>query len=94
MIIIIWLLQIILVPLTAPLCIGIIKKLKAKLQNRKGASVFQPYQDLWKLFHKGEVISQDASWIFQYTPIIIFSVTIIVGASLPLFASFVLMLLL
>lgn len=83
-----WVVQFIFVPLASPLCIGIIRKIKARLQNRQGASLFQPYQDLWKLFHKDEIISHDASWIFRFAPFIVFSVTIIVGASIPLFASF------
>ncbi|MEK7529509.1 MAG: NADH-quinone oxidoreductase subunit H [Patescibacteria group bacterium] len=83
-----WLMQILVVPALSPLCIGIIKSIKAKLQNRVGASVFQPYRDLWKLLHKDEVVSRDASWIFLYAPYIVFAVTIVVGASIPLFASF------
>ena len=84
----IWIIQLILVPLISPLCVGIIRKIKAKMQNRRGAGIFQPYMDLWKLLHKDEIISKDASWIFSYAPFIIFTVTIIVGASIPLFTSF------
>ena len=73
----------------SPLCVGIIRKIKAKLQNRKGASIFQPYNDLKKLFNKDEVISKDASWVFRYAPFVIFSVTIFVGMSVPIFMSFV-----
>jgi formate hydrogenlyase subunit 4 len=87
MTIIIWILQIIFIPLLSPLCIGIIRKIKAKLQNRQGAGVFQPYRDLWKLMHKDEVISRDASWIFKCAPFIIFAVTIVIGVSIPLFTS-------
>lgn len=88
MTIFIWVLQFIFVPAISPLCIGMIKKIKAVLQNRQGADIFQPYKDLWKLLHKDEIISKDASWIFRYAPFIIFAVTIIVGASIPIFASF------
>lgn len=83
-----WILQLIFVPVVSPLAIGVIKKIKAKFQNRQGASVLQPYRDLWKLMHKDEVISSDASWIFRHTPFIMFAITIVVGASIPLFASF------
>ncbi len=86
--ILIWLIQLIFVPVISPLCIGVIRKIKAKLQNRQGSNIFQPYRDLWKLFHKDEIISNDASWIFKYAPAIVFAVTLIVGASIPLFASF------
>lgn len=83
--IIIWIIQLILVPVLSPLGIGLIKKTKARLQNRQGASIFQPYKDLWKLLHKDETISTDASWIFKFAPLCIFAVTIVVGASIPLF---------
>ncbi len=76
--------QWLLVPLLSPFCIGLTRKVKAKLQNRQGASCFQPYRDLWKLFHKDEIISNDASFIFRFAPIIIFAVTLLVGGSIPL----------
>jgi formate hydrogenlyase subunit 4 len=79
--------QLILVPVVSPLFIGVVRKMKAHFQNRVGASIFQPYSDLRKLFRKDEIISEDASWIFRFAPYIIFSVTIIVGASIPLFAT-------
>jgi len=88
MTIFIWTIQCIFIPVVSPLCVGIIKKIKARLQNREGASIFQPYKDLWKLLHKDEVISRDASWIFHSAPFIVFAVTIVVGASIPLFGSF------
>ncbi len=81
-----WLIiQFMFVPAFSPLGIGVIRKIKAKFQNRRGASVFQPYRDLWKLFHKDEVITADASWITMAAPFIIFAVTVTVGASIPLF---------
>jgi formate hydrogenlyase subunit 4 len=77
-------LQLVLVPIASPLIVGIIRKIKSKLQNRIGASIFQPYRDLRKLFQKDEVISKDASWIFLFAPYVIFTVTLVVGASIPL----------
>ena len=84
----IWIVQLLCVPALSPLCIGVIKKIKAKLQNRVGASIVQPYRDLWKLLHKDEIVSRDASWIFKAAPFIIYAVTLVAGASIPLFASF------
>lgn len=88
MLILTWIIQILLVPVLSPLFVGIIKKIKAKFQNRRGASIFQPYSDIWKLLHKDEVISSDASWVFRFAPYIVFAATIVVGAGIPLFASF------
>lgn len=82
-----FLLHIILVPLLSPLGVGIIRKIKAKLQNRRGASIVQPYKDLWKLLHKDETISSDASWIFKFAPYIVFTVTLAAAAGIPLFLS-------
>ncbi|MEK9130082.1 MAG: NADH-quinone oxidoreductase subunit H [Patescibacteria group bacterium] len=83
-----WALQLIFVPLVSPFFIGVVRKIKAKLQNRQGASIFQVYRDLWKMMRKDEVISSDASWVFRQAPFIIFAVTIISGLSIPIFASF------
>lgn len=76
--------QLLFVPAFAPLFIGLTRKVKAKFQNREGASVWQPYYDLFKLFHKDEIISHDASWVFRFAPYIVFAVTLAIGASLPL----------
>lgn len=80
---IIFLLKLMLLPLLAPMSVGIIRKVKAYTQNRQGASIVQPYFDLWKLFHKDEVIAKDASWIFMWSPYIIFTITIILFAGIP-----------
>lgn len=84
---VLWLIQILLVPALAPLGVGVINKLKAKMQNRVGASIFQPYRNLKKLFHKDEVISKDASWVFRIAPFIVFGVVLVVAASIPLFTT-------
>lgn len=75
--------KILFVPIVSPLCIGIIRKVKAFMQNREGASVLQPYRDLSKLFNKDEVISPTASWIFLYTPYLLFAITLVITSGLP-----------
>lgn len=79
--------QIIFIPVVAPLCVGIIRLIKARLQNRCGASPFQPYRDVWKLMHKDEIISKDASWIFRFAPYLLCAVTLFVGYNTPLITS-------
>lgn len=74
-------------PLLSPLLIGVVRKIKARMQNRQGASVFQPYLDLWKLFRKDETVSKDASWITAFAPYIVFTATLIIGASIPILGS-------
>jgi len=41
-----------LVLLLAPLLTGFVRKIKARLVRRKGASIFQPYRDLLRLLRK------------------------------------------
>lgn len=53
------------------------------MQNRVGAGIFQPYRNLWKLFQKDEVISEDASWIFRFSPYLIFALTLVIGSGVP-----------
>ena len=71
----------------APLIVGLIRKVKARLQCRRGASVFQPYADLVKLFRKQPVVSSTTSWIFTATPYILFASTLAAGLLVPVFIS-------
>ena len=79
--------QIIAVPAISPLLIGVIRKIKALMQNRVGADVWQPYRDLRKLFQKDEIISNEASWVTRYFPYLIFAITVLLGAAVPLVTS-------
>lgn len=76
--------QVVFVPAISPLMVGCIRKVKAMMQNRRGAGVLQPYRDLWKLFHKDEVISTDASWVFRFAPFLVFGVTLVIALGLPI----------
>lgn len=69
----------------APLLTGIMRKVKAITQKRIGSSIFQPYYDVLKLMRKNEVISEEASWIFRFSPWIIFSSTLTIAFFIPIF---------
>ena len=71
----------------SPFIVGLIRKVKARLQLRRGASVFQPYADLAKLFRKQPVVSTTTSWIFTATPYIVFASTLAAGLLVPVFVS-------
>ncbi len=70
----------------APLLTGWVKWIKCKLQSRRGPSPWQPYRDLFKLFKKEVVLSETASPIFRMAPYIVFSVTLLAGSVIPIFA--------
>ncbi|MBI3603941.1 MAG: NADH-quinone oxidoreductase subunit H [Nitrospirae bacterium] len=71
----------------SPFIVGLIRKVKARLQCRRGASVLQPYADLAKLFRKEPVVSTTTSWIFVATPYILFASTLAAGLLVPVFVS-------
>ena len=77
-------LQTLLLLALAPFVSGCIKNWKAKLQNRRGPRVWQPYLDLAKFLRKDMVISEHASWIFRVMPYILFLSTLLAGLMLPL----------
>ena len=71
----------------SPFIVGLIRKVKARLQLRRGATVFQSYRDLAKLFRKQPVVSTTTSWIFSVTPYLLFATTLAAGLLVPVFAS-------
>ncbi|ULA60869.1 MAG: Formate hydrogenlyase subunit 4 [Nitrospira sp.] len=71
----------------APFIVGVIRKVKARLQCRRGAGLLQPYADLAKLFRKQPVRSSTTSWIFTAAPYIVFASTVAAGLLMPVFLS-------
>ena len=72
--------------LLAPFMVGWVRLVKARLQNRRGAGPLQPYRDIRKLFAKEAVVAENASWIFRFTPYLVFGVTVLAGAIVPILA--------
>ncbi len=72
----------------APLYSGVLSRFKEVVQSKRGPSIFQPYRDLWKLFHKDEVISSETTWIFRVTPYLVFVIPIFVTALIPVLTDY------
>lgn len=71
--------------ISAPLLTGIVKWVKCQLQNRTAPSIWQPYLNLSKLFRKEILIATTTSSLFRLIPFVIFSITIVISATIPLF---------
>lgn len=82
------LIQILFVLVFAPLYSGVLSRLKEIVQSKRGPSIFQPYRDLWKLFHKDEVISSETTWIFRVTPYLVFVTPIFVTVLIPVLTDY------
>jgi formate hydrogenlyase subunit 4 len=78
------LVQLALLLLLAPLVTGVIRTMKARLQVRRGPGILQPYQDMLKLFRKGMVMPETASWLFSATPFVVFTATTIAALMVPM----------
>ena len=79
--------QMALVLAAAPLLTGFVRKVKARLQRRRGASVIQPYRDIMRLLRKEVVLAHNASWLFRAAPYLIFAATWVAAAFVPTFGT-------
>jgi formate hydrogenlyase subunit 4 len=71
----------------APGLVGFVRWWKARLQGRRGAPPWLAYYDLRKLFGKEVIVSKNASWLFRFTPYVVFSSTLAVTLLIPLVAA-------
>ncbi len=81
-------LQVLTVLVLSPLIGGVLNRLKEIVQAKRGPSVLQPYRDLWKLFHKDEVVSEDSSWIFRAAPYVVFIAPLFVTLLIPVLTAY------
>ena len=77
--------QMLLVLLVAPLFVGFVRKMKARLLRRQGPPLIQPYLDLVRLTRKEVVLAENASWLFRVTPYLIFAATWVAASLVPTF---------
>ena len=80
--------QILFVLALAPLYSGVLSRFKEIVQSRRGPSILQPYRDLWKLFHKDQILSEETSWIYRFTPYLVFVIPIFVTILIPVLTNF------
>ncbi len=77
--------QVVALLVAAPLLSGIIKNAKARMQNRRGPYIFQPYRDFLKWLRKDTVLSPTVSWIFKIAPYVYFAAAVSGAALVPIF---------
>ena len=67
----------------APLIAGIINKVKAFLQKRKGASILQEYFDLWKWWRRETILTPYTSLIFILAPVVYLLTSLLAAGMVP-----------
>jgi formate hydrogenlyase subunit 4 len=80
--------QVLAVLLLAPLLQGIILQFEERVQRAQGPGIFQPYRDLWKLFHKQIVVPNTASWLYWAAPIVAFTAMMTVPILIPVLTNY------
>ena len=75
--------QTLVVAAAAPLLVGLIRTLKARLVGRRGPYPWQPYADLVKLLQKEAVVSETTSWVFAVTPYVLAATMLVAAAVVP-----------
>jgi formate hydrogenlyase subunit 4 len=80
--------QVLTVLALAPLLQGVILQWEERIQRARGPGIFQPYRDLWKLFHKQGVVPETASFIYWIAPVVAFTCMLTVPILIPVLTNF------
>ncbi|MCI2975277.1 MAG: NADH-quinone oxidoreductase subunit H [Ferrimicrobium sp.] len=80
--------QVLTIVLLSPLIHGFIVFAEERVQGNRGPSILQPYRDLWKLFHKEQLVPTSASFLFWLTPVVAFVAMMIVPMLIPVLTNF------
>jgi len=81
-------LQVVTIAGAAPAVAGVIARVEARLQGRRGPRIFQPYYDLAKLFRKEALAPEGASWVFLAAPVAAFTCYLTVPLLIPVLTTF------
>ncbi len=76
--------QVAAVALGGPLLLGLMRKVRSRLEGRVGASIHQPLLDLRKLFAKQRMRPRESSWVFGAGPVVLVATVVAVTAVSPL----------
>ncbi|MHB1208798.1 MAG: respiratory chain complex I subunit 1 family protein [Acidimicrobiales bacterium] len=77
-------LQVALLALGGPLLLGLMDKLRARAEGRRGASVLQPLRDIRKLMTKERLHTHFSSAVLPLAPIVLLVATVVATAITPL----------
>ncbi|WP_433172550.1 respiratory chain complex I subunit 1 family protein [Actinoallomurus sp. CA-150999] len=76
--------QALLTVVVAPLLIGWMRLVRARMEGRAGAGIGQPWRDLRKLARKEPISPADAGWLFVAAPPVLVASSLLIAAIVPL----------
>lgn len=71
----------------APLVLGLMRQVRARLEGRCGAGILQPWRDLRKQLRKQQVTPDGTTWVFRAAPVLLAATTLLIAAIVPLAAT-------
>lgn len=80
--------QVLTVLIGAPWVSGVIARVEARLQGRRGPRILQPYDDLAKLFGKESLAPDGSSWLFLAAPMMAFGAYLTVPMLIPVLTTY------
>jgi formate hydrogenlyase subunit 4 len=81
-------LQVLTVLLAGPGITGVIARIEARLQGRRGPRVLQPYYDIAKLFGKEALAPVGSNWVFLAAPLVAMTCYLTVPLLIPVLTTF------
>ena len=76
-------LEVVVAVAAAPAFLGWLNQCRAWLQNRRAPSLWLPYRNLHKLFHKEALIAESASPLFRIAPYVVFGTMVVAAGIIP-----------
>lgn len=71
--------------LSAPLFSGISRFIRARIQSRRGAGIFQDYRDIAKLMKRQNILPDNAGMVSKIMPYVLIGSVLVMAMGLPLF---------
>ncbi|SDN80120.1 Formate hydrogenlyase subunit 4 [Cryobacterium flavum] len=76
--------QVLLFVFLAPLLMGVIRQVRATIEGRAGAGIWQPWRDVRKLLAKNPVRAEGSSWMLKAGPVALMVSSLLLCVLLPL----------
>lgn len=67
----------------APVVVGVMRQVRARLEGRPGGGVGQPFRDLRKLLRKQRITPQGTTVVFSAAPVVVAGTTVLLAAIVP-----------
>lgn len=76
--------QVVLFAFVAPILIGVTRQVRARLEGRVGAGIWQPWRDMRKLLRKEPARARGSSGVLRVGPLVLVISSLVLAALLPL----------